>query len=59
MNDHMRKLVTVVTEAALESSLTKDVEKLGARGYTITEARGSGGRGVRMSDWSQIGRAHV
>lgn len=53
MKDHMRKLVTVVTEAALESSLSKDVARLGARGFTVTEARGSGSRGVRMSEWSQ------
>lgn len=52
MEDHRRKLVTVVTEAVLEGTLAKDVERLGAHGFTITEARGSGSRGVRMSEWS-------
>ena len=45
------KLVTIVAEALLESRLTRDLKKLGARGYTITEARGEGSRGVRSSEW--------
>ena len=48
---HPRKLVTIVTEAALESAITRDVERLGARGYTITDARGKGSRGVRNAGW--------
>jgi len=39
-----RKLLTVVTEAALEDTLMRDMEALGARGYTITDARGKGGK---------------
>jgi nitrogen regulatory protein PII len=48
---HSKKLVTIVTEAALESNLTRDVEELGAQGYTITDARGKGSRGVRGAEW--------
>ena len=51
MNSSMRKLLTVITEAALESVLIKDLERLGVRGYTITDARGKGSRGVRSSAW--------
>lgn len=47
----LRKLLTVVTEAALESQLTRDLERLGARGYTISNARGKGDRGVREAGW--------
>ncbi|WP_198299222.1 P-II family nitrogen regulator [Luteimonas aestuarii] len=47
----MRKLLTIITEAALESVLIKDLERLGVRGYTITDARGKGSRGVRSSAW--------
>lgn len=46
-----RNLVTIVTEAALEHELVREIEKLGARGYTITDARGKGGRGVRNAGW--------
>lgn len=46
-----RRLVTIVTEAALESRLIEDLEHLGAQGYTITEARGKGHRGVRAGSW--------
>ena len=46
-----RKLITIVTEAALENELREVLEDLGASGYTITNARGSGSRGVRDADW--------
>lgn len=42
-----RKLLTVITEEALERPLTKIIKQVGARGYTITEARGEGARGAR------------
>lgn len=47
MEHHTRKLVTVVTEASIEHKLADEFEKLGAHGYTITDARGKGARGVR------------
>ncbi len=48
-----RKLLTIVTEAALEGLLVKDFESLGARGYTITDARGKGSRGRRDAAWDE------
>ncbi len=47
----VRKLLTVITERALESRLTRDLDRLGAGGYTITNARGKGHRGVRDAGW--------
>jgi len=47
----MRKLLTVITEAALEHYLERDLERLGATGYTISNARGKGSRGTREADW--------
>ncbi len=41
------KLLIIITESALEHELIKDVVKLGAHGYTITEARGRGNQGLR------------
>jgi len=49
--DFRRKMLVVVTEAALESHLTRDLDRLGAPGYTISDARGRGERGVRSSGW--------
>lgn len=46
-----RKLVTIICEAELEARLAEDVLRLGARGYTVTEARGRGTRGVRDAAW--------
>jgi nitrogen regulatory protein P-II 2 len=43
------KRVTIVAESLLESRLTQDLERLGARGWTVLEARGKGSRGVRSS----------
>lgn len=51
MNTHTRKLLTIITEAALENYLTRDIERLGVQGYTITDARGKGNRGVRTAGW--------
>lgn len=51
MHRHMRKLLTIITEAALENLVLKDLEHLGAHGYTVSDARGKGTRGARTSNW--------
>ncbi|MES0873655.1 P-II family nitrogen regulator [Sinimarinibacterium thermocellulolyticum] len=53
MHTETRTLLTVVCEASVASRLIADLERLGARGYTITEARGKGGRGVRDAGWDR------
>ena len=45
------KLVTIVAESLLEKRLVEEVKRLGAKGYTITQARGEGSRGIRSVDW--------
>jgi nitrogen regulatory protein PII len=50
-----QKLLTIITEAALENLLVEDLQRLGAKGYTIVDARGKGSRGVRSGDW-ELGR---
>jgi nitrogen regulatory protein P-II 2 len=45
------KLVTIVAERILRSRLVQEIQELGARGFTITEATGEGSRGVRASEW--------
>ncbi len=46
-------LLTIFTEAALESTIAEDVMRLGARGYTITDSRGCGSHGVRSGAWGE------
>ena len=46
-----RSLLTVFTESALETQLVADLARLGARGYTITNARGRGSSGLRAAAW--------
>lgn len=53
------KLLTIITESALESSLIRDIERLGARGYTITNARGKGSRGTRDAAWGESSNIRV
>ena len=53
------KLVTIITEAALESELLEVLEKHGASGYTITNARGRGSRGIRDAGWTSSGNIRV
>ncbi|HXG37770.1 MAG TPA: transcriptional regulator [Bacteroidota bacterium] len=48
-----RRKLTIITESAIEGLLTDQLERLGAKGYTIVEARGKGARGVRTGDWDQ------
>jgi nitrogen regulatory protein P-II 2 len=45
------KLVTIVAERILRARLIQELQALGARGYTVTEAQGEGSRGVRASEW--------
>ncbi|WP_104132242.1 transcriptional regulator [Cryobacterium sp. M91] len=59
MQSHTRKLLTVVTEAALEGTLVRDIDRLHAHGYTITDARGKGSRGTRNAGWETNGNIRI
>jgi nitrogen regulatory protein PII len=43
-------MVTIIAEPVLESQLTRELREMGARGFTVTESRGEGSRGIRASD---------
>ena len=49
----VRKLITVICESALEQGLTQAISKLGASGYTVSDARGKGAHGVRDASWPE------
>ncbi len=59
MNASIRTLLTVICEAALEKKLVADLEHLGAPGWTISDARGRGGRGVRSAGWDTEGNIRL
>ena len=48
-----RTLLTVFCEASLEPLLVRDMNSKGTRGYTISDARGKGSRGVRDASWDE------
>lgn len=54
METTTRCLLTVVTEAGLESLLATELDARGL-GYTVTDARGRGTRGRRASQWAHSG----
>jgi nitrogen regulatory protein P-II 2 len=44
------KLVTIVTESVLTDPLVAVLKNLGATGYTVTDVRGEGSRGLRVGE---------
>jgi nitrogen regulatory protein PII len=59
MRTEARTLVTIVTEAALERRITDDIRRLGAHGYTVSDARGEGSRGVRSAGWDATSNIRI
>lgn len=43
-------LITIVAEPVLEDTITTELLRLGATGYTVCESRGRGTRGIRSGD---------
>ncbi len=54
-----RTLLTVITEAVIEQSLLRDLERIGVRGYTVSDARGRGSRGVRDAAWEEAANIRI
>jgi len=55
----VRKLITMICESALEQELTQAVTKLGASGYTVSDARGKGAHGVRDASWPENANVRI
>jgi nitrogen regulatory protein P-II 2 len=51
MDTHDRRLLTIITEAALERALIADCRRFGAQGYTVLDVRGGGLHGDREGAW--------
>ena len=52
-------LLTILTEAVLEDTIIDEIVDLGAKGYTITDARGRGTHGVRSGKWTAGGNIRI
>ena len=52
-------LLTIFSEAVLEDDMVDEIMSLGAKGYTITDARGRGTHGLRSGKWSAGGNIRV
>lgn len=52
-------LLTILSEAVLEDILIEEIMALGAKGYTISEARGRGTHGVRTGKWTAGGNIRI
>jgi nitrogen regulatory protein P-II 2 len=50
MQTVLLKLVTIIAETVLEDRLTTVLTRLGARGFTVVEARGEGSRHLRSGE---------
>lgn len=51
MTKYPKTLLVIITEAALERELVRDVKALGAHGYTVHDVRGGGSTGEREGAW--------
>ncbi len=54
-----RTLLTLITEVAIEHTLLRDLEGLGVRAYTVTDARGRGSRGFRDAEWRESANIRI
>lgn len=54
-----RTVLTVITEAAMEKTMLRDLKQLGVRGYTVLDARGQGGRGMRDAAWGEAANIRI
>lgn len=50
MNTAARQLITIVAESVVEQKLIDDIKKCGAKGYSVSHARGEGVTGKNTLD---------
>ncbi len=58
-DENAYKLMTIITEAAIENDVLNELVRLGAKGYTSIDARGKGHRGVRNAAWSMSANVRI
>jgi nitrogen regulatory protein P-II 2 len=51
MTKHPKKLLVIITEAAIEKRLIQDAKRLGAHGYTVYDVRGGSEHATHEGNW--------
>lgn len=51
MEKSVLKLLTIIVDEALKSTIEEEITQLGAKGYTITHVEGKGTSGERNNAW--------
>jgi len=51
MTKFPKTLLVIITEAALERALVRELKQFGAHGYTVHDVRGGGSSGHREGAW--------
>lgn len=59
MSSERMVLLTIISETLLEDLLLDEITELGARGYTVSDARGRGTHGKRAGRWTQGGNIRI
>jgi len=54
-----KHLLVIITETVLEDTVIDEILKLGAKGFTATDARGLGTHGMRAGRWSVGGNVRI
>jgi nitrogen regulatory protein PII len=54
-----KTLLTIVTESVVEQTLLRELERIGAKGYTVSDARGMGSRGTRDAAWQEVANIRI
>lgn len=59
LSPERRCLLTLITESVIEQPLLRDLEAHGVRGYTVSDARGRGSRGVREGAFAESANIRI
>jgi nitrogen regulatory protein PII len=54
-----KTLLTIVTESVVEPTLLRELERMGVKGYTVSDARGLGSRGARDAAWQELANIRI
>jgi nitrogen regulatory protein PII len=54
-----KTLLTIVTESVVEATLLRELERMGVKGYTVSDARGMGSRGARDAAWQELANIRI
>jgi nitrogen regulatory protein PII len=54
-----KNLLTIVTESVVEQTLLRELERMGVKGYTVSDARGMGSRGLRDAAWNEVANVRI